>query len=754
MLERHDAAHRRDPLHVDLTADLVIVGGGMAGTCCAITAARHGLRVVLMQDRPVLGGNASSEVRLWVLGATCHLHSNARWAREGGVIDEILAETLWRNAEANPLIFDIVLLEKVRAEGNITLLLNTAVHDCEKRDADTIAAVRAFNSQNSTRYTARAPLFVDASGDGILGFTAGAAFRMGAETAAEFGEKFAPEEGYGHLLGHSIYFYSKDTGRPVEFTAPSFALKDIEREIPRFRGFDADTEGCRLWWIEWGGRKDTVHASEEIKWELWKVVYGVWDYLKNSGKFPQMANKTLEWVGHIAGKRESRRFEGDAMLLQQDVVGAAVHADDVAFGGWAVDLHPADGVYSKHPGCTHWRGRGIYGIPYRCLYSRNIGNLFLAGRILSASHVAFGSSRVMGTLAYAAQAVAVAAAICSRDGVLPRAVAAGERLDELQRRVMRDGHHLPGRAYRDPANLAARATVSASSVLRLAELPPDGPAIAIPWGCAQLLPLAAGRVPRFTLWFEAEQATTATVELRICSRIGCFTPDVVLARRELALHAGRHAVDIDLAIDLPATQYAQLCVVAAGGASIVTSQALISGVRAGFIHHAQNPPSDIGVDSFDWWTPLRRPGAQNAALRCDPPLDAFVPGNAINGWNRPTTSPNTWVADPADREPTLVLRWDAPTTIGCVELFGDPDHEHPMEHVLMRHHDRVSPYLLRAFEIRDEHGALIHAVSGNHQGRVVARFAAPVAVRELRIGVLEMNGPAPAAIAEVRCYAR
>ena len=189
---KNEPVASRDPELQRLECDIAVAGGGMAGICCAITAARAGLKVVLIQDRPVLGGNASSEVRLWILGATSHMGNNNRWAREGGVIDEILVENLYRNPEGNPLVLDTVLLEKVVQEPNITLLLNTAVHDLEKPDADTIKCIRAFCSQNSTVYEVSAPLFCDASGDGIVGFLAGAAFRIGAEASGEFGEQFAP----------------------------------------------------------------------------------------------------------------------------------------------------------------------------------------------------------------------------------------------------------------------------------------------------------------------------------------------------------------------------------------------------------------------------------------------------------------------------------------------------------------------------------------------------------------------------------
>jgi hypothetical protein len=170
------------------------------------------------------------------------MYNNNRWAREGGVLNELLLENFNRNPEGNALLFDTVLLEAVRNEPNITLLLNTAVFDVAKKDADTIESVRAFCSQNSTLYDIAAPLFCDASGDGILGFMAGAAFRMGAERREEFGEKFCPDAAFGELLGHSIYFYTKDTGRPIRYVPPSFALDDITK-IPSYNSFNAKENG-------------------------------------------------------------------------------------------------------------------------------------------------------------------------------------------------------------------------------------------------------------------------------------------------------------------------------------------------------------------------------------------------------------------------------------------------------------------------------------------------------------------------------
>ena len=632
---REDAALNRQLKSETITCDLVVVGGGLAGICSAVTAARAGLRVTLVQDRPVLGGNASSEVRLWALGATAHMGNNNRWAREGGVAGEILVENLYRNPEGNPLIMDTVLLETVVREPNIRLLLNTAVHLVEKADADTIAAVGAFCSQNSTAYTIRAPLFVDASGDGIVGFLSGAAFRMGAETQDEFGEKLAPNDDYGHLLGHSIYFYSKDTGKPVRFVPPSFALDDIT-QIPRFRSFNSREHGCRLWWIEYGGRMDTVHETEAIKWELWKVVYGVWDYIKNSGQFPEAETLTLEWVGHIPGKRESRRFEGDYMLRQQDVIEQRLHPDAVAHGGWALDLHPADGIYSEKPGCNQWHSRGVYQIPYRMLYSRNIQNLFLSGRIMSASHVSFGSSRVMLTGAHAAQAVGMAAALCIQHGLLPAALAEVPYIGTLQRELVKHGQFIPGVQLHDPDDLIQTAELRASSELALSGLPDDGPRLALDYSWAQILPIAAGEeVPAITLAVDATEATTLRFELRTSSQARNYTPDVLLASAELALQPGDgQTVTFTPQVVVDEARYVFVCTMRNPAVSVHTSSQRVTGILA--VANAQNPAvsnygaqkpdADIGVEEFEFWVPMRRPGGQNFAFQLSEPISGLWGG--------------------------------------------------------------------------------------------------------------------------------
>ena len=765
------ATPRRELNLQRLSADLVIVGGGLAGTCAAIAAARAGSKVILVQDRPVLGGNGSSEVRLWILGATSHMGNNNRWAREGGILDEILVENTFRNPEGNALMVDLILLEKVTSEPNITLLLNTAVYEVIKADAasahehqgdpDEIRAVHAFCSQNSTRYELTAPLFCDASGDGVVGFLAGAAFRMGAESRDEFGEKFAPSRDYGELLGHSLYFYSKDAGRPIAFTPPAFALRDITK-IPRYRSFSTRDFGCRLWWIEYGGRLDTVHETEAIKWELWRVVYGVWDYIKNSGNFPEAANLTLEWVGTIPGKRESRRFEGDTWLIQQDIVEQRAQPDGIAFGGWSIDLHPADGVFSEKPGCNQWHAKGIYSIPYRSVYSRNIPNLFLAGRIISASHVAFGSSRVMGTCAYVGEAVGVAAALCRQHGILPRGLGTAERMAELQRALLRIGHYIPGCTLQDPSDLARHATISASSELRLAQLAPDGPLLLLNERWAMMLPVTTGTKLQLSVFTTTATPTHLRAELRISSKADNHTPDVTLEELTRPVPLGDdQALEFSFAHTFTDERYAFVCFFANEQISLRCSEQRVTGVLS-LCHEAnlsvaesavQTPPCDIGVDQFEFWQPHRRPGGHNLALRLATPLEVFRAGNVTNGIARPRSQPNAWVADFADAMPTLSLSWSEPQTIARIELTFDTDLDHPMESVLWGHPEREMPFCVRAYRIFDDTDRLLAEGSDNHQTRNVILLPNPAVTRRLRLEFEHPSTRVPAAVFEVRCYA-
>lgn len=737
-------------------ADLTVVGGGLAGTCAAIAAAREGLQVVLVQDRPVLGGNASSEVRLWALGATSHMGNNNRWSREGGIINEILEDNLYRNRMGQPFILDTILLEKVVEEPNLTLLLNSAVYELEKDEDDKIAAAFAFCSQNSTRYELRSPYFCDASGDGVLGFLSGAAFRMGAESKEEFDEGFAPDESYGELLGHSLYFYTKDIGTPISFTAPSWAHKDVS-SIARHRQIHTNMQGCNFWWIEYGGRLDTVHETEAIKWELWKVVYGIWDHIKNSGEYPDAANLALEWVGHIPGKRESRRFEGDYMLKQKDVVNQPFFEDTVAHGGWALDLHPADGVFSDKPGCNQWHSKGVYGIPWRCFYSRNIPNLFLAGRIISASHVAFGSSRVMLTCAAGGMAVGTAAAVCRETGTLPQELLQKDSMRELQRRLERAGQYLPEIEVEDPDDLAAKARVTASSELILAQFDGGDDWLRLDTGWAMLLPLTVGDCPVFSFEILSEASGTLNCELRRAAKPGNFTPDETVDTCSIPFAVDQSRIELKFSQAIEREGYYFVTLSANPQLQVKLSEQRLTGVLAvsnGFNNrvattNTQDPPAGLGIDSFEFWLPQRRPEGRNLAIRIEPPLKSFGAQNVLQGPSRPVQSVHAWVADPADPKPELTLSWRKTVRFQRIIIEFDPDWDHAMECVLMTHPEEVVPFMVKDFDLLDGAGQPLAKVRSHHSAHFDCRLPEACETDRLTLHIHATHG-APASVFRIR----
>lgn len=740
----------------EIKTDLVVVGGGMTGVCCAITAARQGIKVALIQDRPVLGGNASSEVRLWVLGATSHMGNNNRWSREGGVIDEILVENTYRNKEGNPILFDMVLVDKVLAEKNISLYLNTIVLDVEKSSEKSIASVKAFNPQNQTEYIFSGTQFADCSGDGIVSYLSGASFRIGAEDKEEYRELFAPDKEYGELLGHSIFFYMKDTGKPVQYTAPDFALKDVENAIPKLMRpdyFNTNQHGCKYWWLEYGGRFDTIHDTEAIKYELWKVVYGIWDYIKNSGKYPEAANFTLEWVGVIPGKRESRRFKGHYMLTQQDVIEQRNHYDSVAYGGWSIDLHPADGVYSAKNGCNQWHSKGIYPIPYRCYVSYDIDNLFIGGRLMSASHVAFGSSRVMCTSAHGGQAIGMAAALCVKNNQKPVDYLEPEMVKTLQRALVATGQYIPQLRLNKFCGKVANATIEASSELKLSELKRGESFFNLDFPVAMLLPLKE-KVPAIKFIAYSKEKTQLEIKLRTSYKKENFTPDAMLFKRTYDLQAGEQEVEIrfdELGIE---KGYYFICFMKNPLVKLAESDQLITGVMSVFNYQnpavsnygAQVAPDNIGVDSFEFWCPLRRPKGKNIAMKFEPAIEAFEAENVRNEILRPLVGTNVWVADLQDKFPSLTLNWSQKVYFSSITLFFDTDADHAMENVQMGHHDSIMPFCVRDYEVVNDVGMVIYQQNNNHQTVNKIQFPRNIETRSITIKLKHPSDETPAAL--------
>ncbi|SDU05240.1 FAD dependent oxidoreductase [Verrucomicrobium sp. GAS474] len=443
-----------------LTADFVVVGGGMAGVCAAVSAARNGLRVVLVQDRSVLGGNASSEVKMHIVGADCH---GARpGAREAGLIEEFKLEDAVRNPYRSYAQWDLLLYEKVKLEPNITLLLDTACIGATTDPATgAIRSVTALRNSTEEIFEISAAFFADCSGDSRLGREAGADARMGRENRQEHGESLAEETSDDWTLGSSILLTGKKHATPQPFRAPSWIRKFTKADL-NHRPIHSFEYG--YWWFEWGGHLDTITDNETIRHELLRIVLGIWDYVKNSGDHPDAANWSLDWVGPMPAKRESRRLLGDHILTQSDLQSGRFFPDAVAYGGWAIDLHPPRGIDEKdEPPFTPTYLDGLYTIPLRSLFSRNVPNLLFAGRNISASHVAFASTRVMATCAVMGQAIGTAAAVALEKKVSLKTLAGSEAVKDLQQRLLKDDAFIPMARNEDPADLAQGKNVAVSA---------------------------------------------------------------------------------------------------------------------------------------------------------------------------------------------------------------------------------------------------------------------------------------------------
>ena len=442
----------RQKLH---QADFCVVGGGLAGMCAAIAAARQGIRVVLMHDRPMPGGNASPEIRMWIWGARGPNN------RETGIIEELLLENRHRNSQRNYSIWGSILYEAVRFQKNLTLLLNCSCNDLEM-EGNRIRSVTGWQGTAQTWHTVEAKLFADCSGDSILAPLSGAAFRHGQEAAAEFGESIAPVEPTSKTMGMSLLFQPRQTSAPQPFIPPQWARKFETDDDLAYRDHDlgnGDWMWNNFWWIEAGGDRDTIADSEEVRDDLLACLLGVWDHIKNRGEH-KCENWALDWFGFLPGKRESRRYQGDYVINQNDVLEGGQFDDVVAYGGWPMDDHHPGGI--MHPGQPSklYHAPSPWKIPYRSLYSCNIENLMFAGRNISASHAAFSSCRVMATCSILGQAVGTAAALAIAEKISPRQVGR-QAIARLQQMLMDDDCFLPGLRREIPA-LSREATLSAS----------------------------------------------------------------------------------------------------------------------------------------------------------------------------------------------------------------------------------------------------------------------------------------------------
>ena len=443
--ETHTEATSATVAEKCIDTEVCVVGGGMAGICASVAAARNGAKVVLVQDRPMLGGNASSEIRVPVSGAYGDVLPNGKVLenREGGLIEEIRLENVYRNPACSWQVWDHVLWNFCAREPNLTVLLNTSVMECET-NANHIVSVTGWDSISYTRVTVKADVFIDCSGDGILRLS-GAAWMKGRESRRDFGESYAPEEGNLTVMGTTLMVFSEPSGVAADLSAPPETAKPYASPQHAFDGTKDVSWTCGT--LEWGGETNTIEAASHIRDELFKWSYGLWENEKSVLKDGRDAEGRIwerTFVSSLPGKRESIRFIGDHILTQNDLLAEGrAFADNIGHGGWPMDDHFSAGMHAQKQ-TTFNKCPKVYGIPYRSLYSKNIDNLMFAGRDISATHMALSSTRVQGTTSVLGQAAGTAAAIAVRHGTTPRGVYKNH-LAELQDTLQWQDQFIPWR---------------------------------------------------------------------------------------------------------------------------------------------------------------------------------------------------------------------------------------------------------------------------------------------------------------------
>ncbi len=709
-----------------ITAQLAVVGGGPAGVCGALAAARRGISTVLIHNRPVLGGNSSSEIRVWSRGA---VGAGNFYSEEMGIWGELKLTNLYRNREGNPIFWDEVLLDAVLAEPNLQLLLNTEISQLTM-DGNRVTAVSGDQQGSQQRVTVEAEVFLDATGDGCLGYLAGLPYYLG---DVSIPSREAPIPETPELLGCSILFYTKQEDHPVAFVPPEYAypLDRIAGLINQGGRIVSETMGgSDCWWFEYGGNLDTMGRYQDIALELKRLVMGVWNYIKNSGRYAA-DTYTLEWVGSLPGKRESRRMATDYLLTERDIRTGRTFPDGAFYGGWYMDNHPSGGIHDTAQENCVQIPVNLYQIPLRCLYSSQVPNLLFAGRNIGVERQVFVSSRVMNTCALAGQAAAALAGAMLDTGKAPAALTP-EEVRRIQLELLRGDVFLPGGDFTDPQDKSGSASAAASS-FQDGSCGPEQGRLSLSQGGFVTFPGAEGRTVRLTLEARAPGRLTGVWYVHpLPSR---FCPGTPSGSFQAELTEGRNILPLPVPPGC-GSQFCTLVLDPCPEADIVCAQRQREGFLCGRRDSPvyREPMADYGED-----------------------FGLYHPQRAAEMPDRPWNGPNQWKAAPHDPAPWLELRWEAPQSIRRLRLVLDPalNEELPSsraKHWQESHHfvpregmpaALVRDAVLRA-QLPDGSWQTLAVCSDNCRRQITLTLPEPLSVQALRLDIRKTWGAAPA----------
>ena len=677
--------------------DVMVIGGGPAGVCAALAAARNGAKTLLVTDRPVLGGNSSSEIRVWTRGAT---GGGNLFAEEMGIWGELKLENLFRNPIGNVLAWDDVLLDAILHEPAITLKLNTLVTEVSTYEGG-VVFVRVYGTRTETTEILSAREYIDCTGDGVVAKLADVPYRTGRESKECFGEPLALRQADQNTQGCSIVIQSKRVGKPVPYTAPDYAysLQKVEQLVGRGgRVVYADMQGSDCWWFEYGGQLDVIKDDQAITLELRAIALGIWNYIKNSGKY-EADDLQLEWMGYYPGRRGSRRMIGDYTLVQQDVTDDRQRESAVAYGGWYMDSHPSGGLMSEKEQCKQ-RAVRCYGIPFGTLFNSTIKNLLFAGRCASMSYVAYTSARIMNTCAMLGQAAGTAAALCVETDETPCQL--NERdLDELRNRLsLQDallcedvnGHFL-----------------AADQVTATSQKKPCAKQTQTSLPLKQETYFVFPTSERMTAWLDVQEDTTLVYS--------CETSPLPSRRAPLASNAEQTALNLTrgvhpLMIYGDDEGFTRLLFQPNSAVSLLGGTPL-PGVVAGYTWEAE---------LFHPWVELTGKPYQPSAVQ-----DGYLrPWNGVRAWVTEGVGPNG---------EKLIMRWNRHVILHSVVLFFEPELSMELsssrgsqwdEHHHYAAREGMPPNLVRDYQLIaqvDDEEKVIAEVRDNHQRRQMHQFS-------------------------------
>ncbi|MEI8244289.1 MAG: FAD-dependent oxidoreductase [Lentisphaerota bacterium] len=724
--------------------DFVVVGGSPGGLSAALIASRFGLKTAIIHNRPVLGGNASSEIGVSsnITGAFGMGYN--RHMRETGIVEEIKLKAFFEvYPHIESMIENVYYDLAMRESENLTLFLNTDAYRVDT-GGRRITGIQARQIGSEREFYFTAPFFADCSGDGFVAFEAGNEFRYGREAQSEFNESMAPAVADDITLGASLMFRVEDAGQPVEFIPPPWARKFMEEDAfpHRFHKFP----GFQTWWCEHGGRLDPIHDHERIKAELLEVITGLWDHVKNHGSHGA-DNKRIVKIKPLVGRRESRRIEGRYILNENDLRPDNGFKDAVCYGGWPIDLHPADGVLSQAPPAEQ-KFIEPYNIPLRSLIAKDIDNLTLAGRHVSITHCALGSTRVISTICGMGMAIGMAT-VMAKQGNYDYAWLI-DHPEELQQRLLRYDATILNVPNQDPDDLARHAMVKASSGMSLKTGAPDSYKLFLN-PISHVVRIACGRLDAITLYIKPKSASAATLRLAVYQAAdnADYGNEKILSEETSTIafdHGKEKMVTFKLNADIPSL-YARFTLETDAEVYIGYSLSEPPGVTRGIFedgafvydrgHHDEDEAMWVyerGCYSFNL-TPASYP---------------FAPEMVVNGVSRYYREPNLWISDPEAGLPAWIeLDLGREQTVACVHLTFDSDLDSP--HIY--HADTlVKDYRVQAPGPDGEYADIIR-VRGNRQRKCIHNFA-PIRTSKVRILVTATNGGDSARIYELRAYAQ